>query len=626
MGLRVNQNISAMQGHYYLQMTETSFNKALEKLSSGLRINKAADDPAGLVISEKYRAQIEGLQQAINNSQDGVGMIQTAEGALDEISKALRSMRALALHAANTGPNDQAAIDADQEQITKLKATIDRIVTNTQFGSKTLLDGSLGTTATTTSTNVTYVSAGASVAAGTYTINITQAAKKGYIESSAIKYGSITAGVENSASAAISTTATSDGISFSGDLFNGASFTIEMGATGMQLASVVEKLNASLSSYGITVSVNSANKMTFTTNRIGSFQAAATNAVVSSITGVSTNAEVATMASVNDTDLGNYVLGVNQTINFTDTRNSKSVAVQISAGSTIASAINSMNSDLAENDIGITVSWDDTAKSFKFLNTNSGAGTDGTDTLVGTGIMMSGGKTSAGLNLAVSSTSFTNIADNGSTYGGSNGQNAAGTIGGLTATIPRSSGVLASGVYGDTLENTNGLRLRFAEGATGDQGTVTIAKGKLLFQVGAFAGQSVETTIDALSATKIGTTATGVTYSGYSGSNLNVNSIIVNVSDVTAAQDAVRIIDSALSQINTVRGNLGSFQKDVLESTVRNLGIAKQNMASSESLIRDADMAQEMLNFSRAQILQQTGMAMLAQANTAPSMIMQLFR
>jgi len=75
-----------------------------------------------------------------------------------------------------------------------------------------------------------------------------------------------------------------------------------------------------------------------------------------------------------------------------------------------------------------------------------------------------------------------------------------------------------------------------------------------------------------------------------------------------------------------MRGKLGSFQKDVLESTVNNLGVAKTNLSSSESLIRDADMAQEMLTFSKAQILQQTGMAMLAQANSAPQQIMSLFR
>ena len=144
MSLRINQNISAMQGHYYMQLNESNFNKEIERLSSGLRINRAADDPAGLVISEKYRAQVDGLQQAINNAKDGIGMVQTAEGALDEATKLLRNMRTLALHAANAGPNDAASVQADQDQISSEIASLTRIAERTKFGSKSLLDGSLG--------------------------------------------------------------------------------------------------------------------------------------------------------------------------------------------------------------------------------------------------------------------------------------------------------------------------------------------------------------------------------------------------------------------------------------------------------------------------------------------------
>src|SRR5437868_437416 len=99
----INTNLAATGILANLSNTQKMFSTEVERLSSGLRINRAADDPAGLVQSEKYRAQVDGLGQAIRNARDGVNLSQTAEGAMDEISTALRSMRTLALHAANTG-------------------------------------------------------------------------------------------------------------------------------------------------------------------------------------------------------------------------------------------------------------------------------------------------------------------------------------------------------------------------------------------------------------------------------------------------------------------------------------------------------------------------------------------
>lgn len=141
MALRINLNTSALNAHRQLQSTDQSLGGSIERLSSGFRINRAADDPAGLAISENLRAQVSGLGQAISNSSDAVNLIRTAEGALSEVHTLLRTMRNLALHAANTGANDTTAIAADQAQITSALAALDRIATNTQFGTKVLLDG-----------------------------------------------------------------------------------------------------------------------------------------------------------------------------------------------------------------------------------------------------------------------------------------------------------------------------------------------------------------------------------------------------------------------------------------------------------------------------------------------------
>jgi flagellin len=141
MSLVVNFNEAAINAHRNLQMTDKSLQTSIQHLSSGLRVNTAADDPAGLVISESMRAQSDGLSQAISNANDGVNVIKTAEGALNEVNSLLRQMRTLAVHAANSGVNSSNDVAADQAQLDKAVASIDRIASTTQFNGKMLLDG-----------------------------------------------------------------------------------------------------------------------------------------------------------------------------------------------------------------------------------------------------------------------------------------------------------------------------------------------------------------------------------------------------------------------------------------------------------------------------------------------------
>ncbi|HHW13567.1 MAG TPA: flagellin FliC [Firmicutes bacterium] len=145
--MRINQNIEAINAHRNLLLTSLSLSKSMEKLSSGLRINRAADDAAGLAISEKLRGQVKGLNQAIRNAQDGISLIQTAEGALNETHSILQRMRELAVQAANdTLTNDDRA--AIQKEIDSLLSEVDRIATTTEFNTQKLLNGYFtGTTA-----------------------------------------------------------------------------------------------------------------------------------------------------------------------------------------------------------------------------------------------------------------------------------------------------------------------------------------------------------------------------------------------------------------------------------------------------------------------------------------------
>ncbi|WP_158372753.1 flagellin [Cellulosimicrobium cellulans] len=141
MALSINQNIAALNSYRNLSNTQNDLSKSLEKLSSGLRINRAADDAAGLAISEGLRAQIGGTKQAVRNAQDGISVVQTAEGALTETHSILQRMRTLSVQAANDGGLSETAKGNIQDEMDQLKTELTRISDTTQFNGTKLLDG-----------------------------------------------------------------------------------------------------------------------------------------------------------------------------------------------------------------------------------------------------------------------------------------------------------------------------------------------------------------------------------------------------------------------------------------------------------------------------------------------------
>jgi flagellin len=141
MSLRINSNIAAVNAYRNLSSTDKAMKNSLEKLSSGLRINRAADDAAGLSISQGLQSQIGGLQVAARNAQDGINVVQTADGALNETEAILQRMRDLAVQASNSGSQDVSAQSAAQTEFGQLNSELDRIVSTTKFGSQNILDG-----------------------------------------------------------------------------------------------------------------------------------------------------------------------------------------------------------------------------------------------------------------------------------------------------------------------------------------------------------------------------------------------------------------------------------------------------------------------------------------------------
>lgn len=273
MSLRINHNISSMNGHRQLIRNETMMAKSLERLSSGLRINRAADDAAGLVISEQMRAQIGGLKQAIDNSETAISMVQTTEGALDEVNNLLTKARELVLHAANEGVNDVNQLAADQAELDNVIDSISRISDVTQFGTKKLLDGSLNG-ATSLASTISHVKVGnlannPGIAAGLMSVNVTAGSKEAMT-------------LKTSGTATNSTIFTSavTGVNLgTASVVSGVTVTLQLGndsvghlvATGGETAgTIASALDTLADQYGFDVSVTTGNELKVTRQDIGS--------------------------------------------------------------------------------------------------------------------------------------------------------------------------------------------------------------------------------------------------------------------------------------------------------------------------------------------------------------------
>jgi flagellin len=168
----INTNIMALNAYNNLQNTQMDLSSSLEKLSSGYRINKAADDASGLVISEGLQSQISGLTQATSNAQNGISVVQTAEGALSSVQSMLQRVRDLVIESANTGANDDTARQAAQNEIVQLRNEIDQVANTTSFGNEQLLDGSFGAQAARVSSVTTGLAAGAVVNSASTTFTL----------------------------------------------------------------------------------------------------------------------------------------------------------------------------------------------------------------------------------------------------------------------------------------------------------------------------------------------------------------------------------------------------------------------------------------------------------------------
>ena len=232
--MKIANNVGSLIAQNRLSRSSSAMSSSLEKLSTGLKVNRGADGPAALVISEKQRAQIAGIEQAIENTDKAVSVVQTAEGALNEVNSLLVKIRSLALDSANSGVNDTDALAANQKEIDNALETITRIADSTQFSTKKLLNGEAGVVATAGDTDVTAASGTVDTADGVYDLNVTTVATRAN--------QSFTQAADLSADETLTV--------------NGVSITLTSGSTQ---AEVAERINAFTDQTGVTAEVDGAN-------------------------------------------------------------------------------------------------------------------------------------------------------------------------------------------------------------------------------------------------------------------------------------------------------------------------------------------------------------------------------
>lgn len=247
MSLSIINNVSSLTAQHNLARTSSMLSQSLARLSSGLKVNRGADGPAALVISEQQRAQIVGLRTAIANTNKAVSVVQTGEGALNEISSLLGKIRSLALDSANSGVNDANAPAANQAEIRNALDTINNIAKTTQFGSKHLLDGTAGVTGSSTDPLVQFLTGTENTTAGDYVVSGVTAATR----------TNATGAVDFSAGLTANETVTINNVNIS--LANGDSF-----------AAVLGKINDVASQTGVRAYDGGSGKIELVANDFGS--------------------------------------------------------------------------------------------------------------------------------------------------------------------------------------------------------------------------------------------------------------------------------------------------------------------------------------------------------------------
>ncbi|MFW5682756.1 MAG: flagellin [Phycisphaeraceae bacterium] len=499
---RINTNVQSMLAQRVLGQNNNQLNQSLERLSTGLKINRGADDPAGLIASENLRSEKVSIESAIGNAERADQVVNIAEGGLQEVNSLLLELQSLVGESANDAGLSQDERAANQQQIDSILQTIDRISSTTSFQGTKLLNGTFDFTVS-----------GQDNTVSDFQIN---AAKLGFDEQRDVQMlitqSAQQAGLYLSLGGVVDLADADSRFTFEvAGALGSREFTF---ASGTTLASVVDQIN------------------TF-----------------SSVTGVSA-------ATYNATG-GSGVL-----LNSTETGSNQFVSVDvIDDGGALGDGVFSND---ANNALSAATTGAET-----FASITNPVRDEGVDV----GAIINGISATARGNTARINTDFLDVEITLSAGGSQNLQ----TIDAFTIT-----GGGAKFNLGPNVDIQNQVSLGIGNVAARNLGTV---QNGFLDELGSSRGANVED------------------------------------GDLGKAQ---KIVDNAISQVSSLRGRLGAFQKNIVGATIRSLGVALENTAAAESLIRDTDFAEETAELTRSQILSQSAQQSLSLSNSQPQQVLQL--
>ena len=631
--MRIQNNIMALNTHRQYTTNNDKVSASAEKLSSGFRINRAADDAAGLAISEKMRSQIRGLNMSARNSQDAASLIQTAEGALQEVHSMLQRMNELADQSA-TGTN--ATFDRTQiaKEFDQLKREINDIAEQTTFNNMKILDGSLSAQGFTRSAATVglYANDMGTLDAGNAVIKSTPSIATGVGNAAVAQAGTI---VNTAAIAASSGTV-------KGDVYQ-AQITFDDGTVikGAELAAVANN-DVTIAATDVGKSFNG---VQFTSKDGTKYAIAATNASIV-FTAVETG-KVSTPITKADVSINfvrnNLDATATDQVDAGDNAGAAAIAVTSAATGTAGKRVNTVEVDVNKLNVGDTITVGDMTYE---LVSNLG------DTKTGnTGILFTTDKTTSNLASKMTLSSGVTVASaaegtftitqttldsdksvafshkSGATQGTQvefdlvkmkDGDEMSVKVGTTEYTATYRQGDTVTDIY-----NNMGLRSAFGDDAYVKDNSIILNErkasvdftgvtpgasefGQMRIQVGALEGEQLNIEVKSMNTAGLGLDST-------------------NIYDQDSAGKAITAVRTAIDTVSDQRALLGAMQNRMTYK-INNLKISAENLSAAESRIRDVDIASEMTTFTKNNILGQAATAMLAQANSAPQNVLSLLR
>lgn len=677
----INTNIASLNAQRNLSSSSSGLTTALQRLSSGLRINSAKDDAAGLAISQRMASQIGGLNQAARNANDAISLAQTAEGALSGIGDNLQRLRTLAVQAANStnSDSDRATI---QTEVASLVAEIGRVSQTTEFNGIKLLDGSFTSQAFQVGANANQTISVSVGGATTDKLGATQASSltatnnssgnalvAGDLTINGIAVGGSVAGSDNASStgkagsaiskaAAINAVSSQTGVTAKADTNVVAGAVQTLGATAASSTIAINGISTTAVRAGGTDAaadraavINAINAISGQTG-VRAVDGGASAAGISLVAADGRNIQLSVHASLatasglasSGTTYGTFTLTSDKAITVTgNTTNLANAGIKAGTYSTQTAFVSSTagaGAAFAAGDfkingvtIGASLASSDTASSANasFSAISKAAAINALSSQ--TGVTAKADATVvAGATQTLAAADSTTIAINGVvtgpvSAGGTDAAadraaviNAINAISGQTGVKAVDGGTLASGI---SLVAADGRNIQVSVGTSlaTASGLAASATNYGTFTLSSAKAFTVEAGTTGATSTSLGMVAQGTYGAGRSGQSLAT----IDVSTAAGANNAITAIDNAISSVNRSRADLGAIQNR-FTSTISTLQSTSENLSAAKSRIVDTDFAAETANMTRGQILQQAGTAMLAQANGLPNGVLALLR